>query len=51
MLLIITGTEVVQLWVPERSFNPYDIASNATGLVLGLAVIVLLRRRKETKNI
>ena len=39
ILLLATVTEVVQLWVPYRTFNPLDWLSNVTGIVLGMGVV------------
>lgn len=32
-------TEVVQLWVPERAFNIFDLLSNVAGVIAGMGVI------------
>lgn len=32
-------TEVVQIWVPSRSFNIYDLLSNLAGLGCGVVII------------
>ena len=44
-LLLATVTEVVQLWVPERAFNVFDLISNATGIGLGVFVIKIAQRQ------
>jgi VanZ family protein len=44
-----TITELVQLWVPERTFNVFDLVSNMAGVIIGLAVIKMMQRRKGTK--
>jgi VanZ family protein len=44
ILLLATATEVVQLWVPARTFNPVDWLSNVAGIVLGLVAIWTGRR-------
>lgn len=36
-LLLAAGSEIVQYFVPERSFNLYDFISNTLGLVLGIS--------------
>ena len=43
ILFLATFTEVVQLWVPERAFNVFDLISNAAGLGLGLFVIKMVQ--------
>jgi VanZ family protein len=40
VLLLATVTEVVQLWVPERAFNPMDWISNVAGICVGIIVII-----------
>jgi VanZ family protein len=46
MLLLATVTEVVQLWVPARTFSPMDIVANVTGIVIGVVVIRTTVRHK-----
>jgi VanZ family protein len=43
--LLATVTEVIQLWVPARSFNPLDWVANMSGLVLGLLVTHRFRKK------
>jgi hypothetical protein len=43
-----TITEVVQLWVPARAFNPLDWLSNVAGVILRVGVKRLLRTRRTT---
>jgi VanZ family protein len=47
ILLLAIFTEVVQLWVPERAFNVFDLVSNVAGLALGVGVIFLVQRRNS----
>ncbi|MBN1134900.1 MAG: VanZ family protein, partial [Methanosarcinaceae archaeon] len=35
VLLLATITELVQLWVPARSFNPFDLLANVAGVAAG----------------
>ena len=35
VLLLAVVTEVVQLWVPARAFNPFDLVANVAGLTAG----------------
>ena len=37
-----TITEVVQIWVPGRSFNPLDWVANVVGVIAGVVMISLL---------
>jgi VanZ family protein len=50
ILILILGimTETLQLWIPERSFNFFDLLANITGFMSGLALIpTIFRRRKN----
>jgi VanZ family protein len=46
ILLLATVTEVAQLWVPERTFNVFDLISNLAGVAGGLVVIIMAQKRK-----
>ncbi|NMC60023.1 MAG: VanZ family protein [Candidatus Methanofastidiosa archaeon] len=46
-LLLVTVTEVIQLWVPERAFNVFDLISNIAGVGLGFVVIKMVQRGKR----
>ena len=53
-LILAVVTEVVQLWVPERTFNLFDLVSNVAGITIGAGVIRMVQRRegvKETNDI
>jgi VanZ family protein len=50
IIFLATVTEVVQLGVPYRSFNPMDWVANLSGVIIGLLVMYLLRRRKVIGN-
>ena len=43
--------EVVQIWLPRRTFDPYDIVASFLGAILSilLAAILFLMRRKNEK--
>ena len=43
ILILATGTELLQLWVPDRAFNVFDILANIAGMVAGVAVIRLVQ--------
>jgi VanZ family protein len=45
IFILATITEIVQLWVPYRSFNPMDWVSNLSGVIIGMAVMYISRRR------
>jgi len=44
VLFLATVTELVQLWVPERAFNVFDMLSNMIGVIVGLGVIRMAQR-------
>jgi VanZ family protein len=46
VLFLGSGTEVIQLWVPERAFNVFDLVSNVAGVAIGVVVIQMVKRRK-----
>ena len=48
VLLLAAVTEVVQLWVPARAFNPFDLVANVAGLAAGVGVIWIHNRRTKT---
>ena len=48
-LLLATVTEVVQLWVPERTFNVFDLVSNFAGVLIGVVLIIVVLRRQGMK--
>jgi len=47
LLVLFLGivTELIQLWVPERAFNLFDLVANVAGVVAGLFVIPSLTLR------
>ena len=47
IFLLATVTEVVQLWVPGRAFNPADLLANVTGLGFGVTVVLIGDRRRK----
>ena len=47
VLLLATVTELVQLWVPKRAFNVFDLLSNVGGVFIGLGVIRVTRRENK----
>jgi VanZ family protein len=50
VLLLATVTEVVQLWVPARAFNPFDLVANVGGLAAGVGLILLGGRRLRSQE-
>lgn len=48
VLFLAVVTELVQLWVPARAFNLFDLVSNVTGVVVGMGVIMAQRRNHAT---
>lgn len=51
VMLLGTLTEVVQLWVPERAFNVFDLVSNVTGILIGTGVIKIFQRQGTSTHI
>lgn len=50
LLFLAIVTELVQLWVPERAFNIFDLVSNFGGMVTGVAVVVMTEGRRDRKK-
>lgn len=51
IVLLAIITEVVQLWIPDRAFNVFDMISNVAGLIAGMGVIKMVQHCKcETRN-
>lgn len=50
VLMLATVTEVVQLWVPERAFNPFDLLADLTGVAVGTVGILIEDRRSKIKS-
>jgi len=53
IILLATITEVVQIWVPARSFNKFDLISNVSGFLTGILIIHIrgrLNRRLPGSN-
>jgi VanZ family protein len=46
-LLLATISEVVQLWVPARSFNVMDWVANVAGILLGVIIIRIQDLRRK----
>lgn len=44
--LLAISTEIIQMIIPGRTFNPVDIYANAGGIVFGLVLIPILRTKK-----
>lgn len=49
-LVLVFGTELAQLFVSGRTFNPFDIVSNLTGFLLGFTAVVLLIRYRKNRT-
>jgi len=46
VFFLATVTEVLQIWVPERSFNVMDWVANVAGIFLGVVIIKIQDQRK-----
>jgi VanZ family protein len=42
-VLLATVTEIVQIWVPSRSFNVMDWVANVAGIMLGVVAIKITK--------
>lgn len=49
-MLLGTLTEVVQLWVPERAFNVFDLVSNVAGVTFGVCTIKMIQGQRGKRN-
>jgi len=49
VMFLATVTEVIQLWVPERTFNVFDLISNITGIGIGVLIIKMVQRHDGSK--
>lgn len=49
-VVIAIGTEFLQKFVPDRTFNPLDILSNISGLFIGVILVFLYQKIKNRKN-
>jgi len=47
LLFLAVITELLQIMVPSRSFNPVDIAANIAGIGTGLIVIISVRKKRS----
>ncbi len=48
LLLVYSGVlEIIQIWIPNRSFNPLDIASNLTGLLLASMMVLIWQKTRK----
>jgi VanZ family protein len=50
ILFLATITEIIQLWVPIRSFNVFDLVSNVAGVIIGVGVVKMVQRLNRTKS-
>ena len=49
VLVLAIITELVQLWVPERVFNVFDLISNVSGVIAGVGVIRIVQQYNGTR--
>jgi VanZ family protein len=45
IIILAAVSEIVQLWVPERTFSPVDLLANIVGIIIGMGVIWSVRER------
>jgi len=46
-LLLASGTELGQAFIPSRAVNPYDLLANAGGLMAGVCMSLIISRRHK----
>ncbi len=51
MLLVAIIAEVIQIYIPQRTFNYFDLISNIFGVLLGFVFWILERALKKKKVI
>jgi VanZ family protein len=49
ILVVALISEAIQLLVPSRTFNVYDVLANYTGISVGIALTVFFRRSPSAK--
>jgi len=47
VLFLAIAAELVQLWVPERAFNVFDLVSNVGGVIAGMGIVVGTKRLRD----
>jgi len=50
LLLLGSILEIIQIWIPNRSFELLDMLSNTSGVVIGLGVIQIFNKIKVIKK-
>ena len=48
VLFLAIGSELLQIWVPSRAFNIFDMISNILGFFVGLWIIKVKNRQKKS---
>lgn len=47
MLIVAAVAEFVQLYIPRRTFNYFDLLANVAGVLFGIVVLLILRKIRE----
>lgn len=50
MLLVAIIAEVIQIYIPKRTFNLLDLVSNIVGVIIGVAIVWVARKVVSPKN-
>jgi VanZ family protein len=50
ILLLAAVTEMVQIWIPSRSFNIFDLVSNAIGVISGVLIAGLVKIKESSRR-
>jgi VanZ family protein len=49
-LLLGSFLEILQIWIPNRSFEFLDMLANTSGVVIGLVIIQIFNKIKVIKK-
>ncbi len=51
ILLLAVVTELIQIWVPSRSFNIFDMLSNAIGVISGVLIAGIVKFKVSSRRV
>lgn len=49
-ILLACGTELLQLFIKSRTFNPFDLIANLSGILAGLTIYWMVKHIKRSEN-
>lgn len=50
MLIAAFVAEVVQIYIPKRTYNIWDLLSNVLGVFIGIIIVAIIRQHKYKKD-